>query len=82
MKTGNAIASVATPIARTLGMGCIDPETKELRPESNCAKMRQDFNNAQYPQDYLNAVLDRIRKRGKYSASQNLTKENNANQSH
>ncbi len=44
MRTGDAIASVATPIARALGLPCIDPETKQLRPESGCAKMRGNLN--------------------------------------
>lgn len=62
MKIGTAIATVATPIARALRMNCIDPATQQLRPESNCAKMRDDFDNG----NYINAALDRIRKRGKY----------------
>lgn len=66
MQLGNTIASIATPVARTLNMGCIDPLTNKLRPESNCAKMVGDFNSAQYPKDYMNAVINRIRKRGKY----------------
>ena len=43
-KIGDKIASVATPIARALGMGCIDPQTNQLRPESGCAKMRDNLN--------------------------------------
>lgn len=42
---GDKIASVATPIARALKLPCIDPVTNELRPESGCAKMRQNLNN-------------------------------------
>jgi hypothetical protein len=41
---GDKIASVATPIARALGMDCIDPITNQLRPESGCNKMRQNLN--------------------------------------
>jgi hypothetical protein len=67
MKTGDAIASVATPIARVLHMDCIDPATNQLRPESNCNKMIKDFNDG----NYVNAVLDRIRKRGKYTEKEN-----------
>ncbi len=53
MRTGNAIASVATPIARALGLPCIDPETKQLRPESGCAKMRDNLNNGMSVQDAI-----------------------------
>ncbi len=42
---GDKIASVATPIARVLKMPCIDHETRQLRPESGCAKMRDNLNN-------------------------------------
>ncbi len=45
MKTGDAIASVATPIARALKLPCIDPSTNQLRPESGCEKMRDNLNN-------------------------------------
>lgn len=41
---GDLVAKVATPIARLLRLGCIDPKTKELRPESGCAKRRDALN--------------------------------------
>ena len=44
MKTGDLIASVATPIARVFHMDCIDPTTNQLRPTSDCAKMRDNLN--------------------------------------
>lgn len=44
MKLGNAISTVATPIARALHLPCIDPETNQLRPESGCAKRRDALN--------------------------------------
>lgn len=66
MKLGDLISSVATPLARTLDLNCIDPTTRQLRPESNCAKMRDQLNAAHYPRDYVNAVIDRLTKRGKY----------------
>jgi hypothetical protein len=55
MKLGDAFASVATPIARTLNFGCIDPLTQELYPDSNCEKRRQwlnDFGDAIYDELY------------------------------
>ncbi len=66
-KLGDFIES--NPIVHAIGRatGCVDPATNMLRPESNCAKMRDDFNNAQHLTEYVTAVLDRIRKRGKYS---------------
>jgi hypothetical protein len=53
MKLGDAVANVATPVARTLGLDCIDPETNELRPESPCAKrkaMLNDFSDSFWDQ--------------------------------
>lgn len=41
---GDAVASVATPIARVLRLSCIDPATKQLRPESGCAKRKAGLN--------------------------------------
>lgn len=54
MKLGNAIANVATPIARTLGLPCIDPATNQLRPESRCNQNRQSLN------DFSDAIFDRF----------------------
>lgn len=48
MKTGDVIAKVATPIARALNLGCIDPATQQLRPESTCNKVRVDLNEGRY----------------------------------
>lgn len=45
MKLGDAVAMIATPIARTFGLPCVDPETNELRPESKCNKRIQRLNN-------------------------------------
>lgn len=41
---GDAIASVATPIARVLKLNCIDKETKQLKPESRCQKWKDKLN--------------------------------------
>lgn len=41
---GDAVAMVATPIARATGMRCIDPQTQELRPESRCARWKKLLN--------------------------------------
>lgn len=43
---GDAIAAVATPIARALNLSCIDPATKQLRPKSPCAKRKAALNQA------------------------------------
>jgi hypothetical protein len=43
-KIGDKFAAVATPIARALKLPCIDPPTKELRPESRCAKWKARLN--------------------------------------
>lgn len=44
MGLGDLVALVATPIARALKLPCIDPATKELRPESGCAKRKAKLN--------------------------------------
>lgn len=41
---GDAVAAVATPIARALRLPCIDPATKQLRPESGCTKRKARLN--------------------------------------
>ncbi len=53
MKLGDAISTVATPIARALKMPCVDPETGQLRPESGCAKMRSNLNAGMSVQDTI-----------------------------
>lgn len=46
---GDAVAAVATPIARALGLSCIDPATKQLRPESKCAQRKAALNRIKLP---------------------------------
>lgn len=41
---GDAVALISTPIARVLGLPCVDPSTSQLRPESPCAKRKRDWN--------------------------------------
>ncbi len=53
MKLGDTISAVATPIARALKMPCIDPATNQLRPESGCAKMRDNLNAGMSIQDAI-----------------------------
>ncbi len=53
MKLGDAISTVATPIARALNLPCIDPGTNQLRPESGCAKMRNNLNAGMSVQDAI-----------------------------
>ena len=43
---GDLVASVATPIAAALGLLCVDPATKALKPDSNCAKRQEAMNQA------------------------------------
>lgn len=45
LKLGTAISTVATPIARVFHMDCIDRDTNQLRPDSGCAKMRDNLNS-------------------------------------
>lgn len=44
MKLGDTVATIATPIARVLGLPCID-EGGNLRPESGCAKRKELLND-------------------------------------
>lgn len=46
---GDLVASIATPIARAFRLPCIDPETKQLRPESGCAKRKAALNAIRLP---------------------------------
>ena len=41
---GDMVAAIATPIARALGLPCVDPQTSELRPESPCAQRKAALN--------------------------------------
>lgn len=44
IRMGDKIAAIATPIALALGSGCIDPETKQLKKDSGCQKMKERLN--------------------------------------
>jgi hypothetical protein len=44
LRLGDAAAAVATPIARAFRMKCVDPATRDLRPESKCAKRKAKWN--------------------------------------
>lgn len=46
---GDIISSVATPIAAALHLSCVDPATKQLRPESPCARRKADWNKVKLP---------------------------------
>jgi hypothetical protein len=46
---GDVVSKVATPIARALGMDCIDKKTNELKPDSGCAKRRDALNGIHLP---------------------------------
>lgn len=41
---GDLMGKFATPIARVLGLDCIDKQTNQLRPESPCAKRKAWLN--------------------------------------
>lgn len=49
LRLGDKVAAVATPVARALGLPCIDPATKQLRPESGCAKRKARLNGEPPP---------------------------------
>lgn len=54
---GDQLARIATPIARAFKLSCIDPATRDLRPESKCAKAKRRLNNGESP---LRVLKDRI----------------------
>jgi hypothetical protein len=41
---GDLVAKIATPIAKSLGMPCVDKETGKLKPTSGCAKRKEALN--------------------------------------
>jgi len=43
MKLGDAISTVATPIAGALGMDCVDDQG-QLKPESKCGQRKDSIN--------------------------------------
>jgi hypothetical protein len=45
---GDAVAAIATPIARALHMPCIDPATGQLRPDSDCQKRKTSLNKIHF----------------------------------
>jgi hypothetical protein len=53
---GDAIAKVATPIARAFGLNCIDPQTNDLRPESPCAQRKRMLNEGRYADFLFNRI--------------------------
>jgi hypothetical protein len=60
MKIGTAISNVATPVARWFNMPCVDPATNQLRPDSTCAKVRDDLDAGQW----RSALYDFIWRKG------------------
>lgn len=55
-KIGDKISSVATPIANALNLNCVDKQTGDLKPDSTCAKVRDDLNEGRY----VDAFYDRF----------------------
>jgi hypothetical protein len=45
-RPGDTVSRLARPVARALGLSCIDPATKNLRPGSPCAKVLAQMNRA------------------------------------
>lgn len=43
---GDVVHKVALPVAKALGLPCVDKSTGKLRPESPCAKRREMLNRA------------------------------------
>jgi hypothetical protein len=46
---GDLVSKVATPIASALGLDCIDPATKQLRPDSKCHHRKTKWNKLRLP---------------------------------
>lgn len=44
LRVGDKVHALAAPVAVALGLPCIDPATKQLLPESGCAKRRARWN--------------------------------------
>lgn len=60
LKIGSAISKIATPIAGVFGADCYDPVTRDLRPESPCAKARDRLDSARNVREFTNAIYDRF----------------------
>ncbi len=43
---GDVVAAFAEPVARALGLDCIDPDTQKVLPTSPCGQRHADFNAA------------------------------------
>src|SRR5215831_2381762 len=65
MKLGDAISSIATPIARALNLPCIDPETNQLRPESGCNQARIALNEGRYADAFYDKFWPNARNQNK-----------------
>jgi hypothetical protein len=46
MGIGDIFGKIATPVARKLGLPCVDKATGDLKPESKCAKRKAKWNKA------------------------------------
>jgi hypothetical protein len=46
---GDAIAAIATPIAKAVGMDCIDKTTGQLKQDSGCAQRKEKLNAIKLP---------------------------------
>jgi hypothetical protein len=46
---GDAIAKIATPIARAAKMDCVDPATGQLKPDSGCFQRKAALNKIKLP---------------------------------
>src|SRR5712664_1748565 len=63
MKIGTAISKIATPIAGALGADCYDPKTRDLKPDSPCAKARKQADEARNVRELGYVFYDRFFKR-------------------
>ena len=43
---GDLVSLIATPIAKSLSLPCIDKDTGKLKPKSKCAERREKLNKA------------------------------------
>lgn len=73
MKIGTAISKVATPIAGVLGLDCYDPFTRDLRPESPCARSRQALDEGRWIEGFVVTTFERFWSRKDQSTTEGKT---------
>lgn len=52
-------------------IGCVDEKTGKLKPDSTCAKVRDDLNEGRYADAFYDRFFDRARKKNQTERDKN-----------